>query len=558
MKSSASLSASAVVVSYCLGIVYLGTCANGFVIPNTKYTTAKPTKTNTVSNGVLTSTADANNGQDSSKPRKLLNLQWKSPEDSSVEEWFNSYGEQSRRYRRDVFSPDDWVRVRRPTRFVEQLRSTFRSGLLRQISYQVNLLAAITAFVVFYNNLVTARAGAAVTLGKLAFTLPSLTVSMVPFNLAAASLGLLMTFRTNVSYQRWNEARTAWGRVINDSRSLARMGCVWFKSYAAGTESNMASKSGNAYGPTFGSSAKAKVDVANMNNAMLKRFGDAVCTFSRTIMNRTLPKQEDENAFREYCNTRITNQVYATALIHAQHRPTMALAEISSILVDMQLHPLHQVEIEKMVTELCGSMGACERILSSPVPTFYPRHTVRFLAMWLFGLPFGLYKQVAGWNHYALVPMMMVLGSFLLGIEELSTQMEEPFSILPMEKMCENSIRVPVMEQVKRSIAGLQSKFYGYGKDYGATGGTADGTTGMTAAASSAAFSSYSSGAVETTNPAATVPAQASVDGVQQAETVSGNVYSSSFNGGNVGNTPTSNAEAAAAANKLESDVSRV
>ena len=29
--------------------------------------------------------------------------------------------------------------------------------------------------------------------------------------------------------------------------------------------------------------------------------------------------------------------------------------------------------------------------------------------------------------------------------------MEEPFSILPMEKMCEGSIRTPVMEQVERS-----------------------------------------------------------------------------------------------------------
>ena len=93
------------------------------------------------------------------------------------------------------------------------------------------------------------------------------------------------------------------------------------------------------------------------------------------------------------------------------------------------------------------------------------RHTVRFLALWLFMLPLGLYQQVTGWNHYLLVPIMYVLGSFLLGIEELSTQMEEPFSILPMEKMCETSIRVPVMEQVRRSMAGLQAKHHGYAND---------------------------------------------------------------------------------------------
>jgi hypothetical protein len=43
----------------------------------------------------------------------------------------------------------------------------------------------------------------------------------------------------------------------------------------------------------------------------------------------------------------------------------------------------------------------------------------------------------------------------------LATQMEEPFSILPMEKMCEGSIRTSVMEQVERSKAGIQSQYYG-------------------------------------------------------------------------------------------------
>ena len=44
---------------------------------------------------------------------------------------------------------------------------------------------------------------------------------------------------------------------------------------------------------------------------------------------------------------------------------------------------------------------------------------------------------------------------FLLGIEELSNQMEEPFSILPQEKMCNVSIRTPVMEQVLRPTVSI-------------------------------------------------------------------------------------------------------
>lgn len=359
---------------------------------------------------------------------QLKNLEWKKPSDGQVDHWLRSYGEVSRIYRRDVFSPADWVRSRRPTRIFENLRTTFSSGLIRQISLEVSVLGALSTFVVVYNNYIGCKYSFLPNL----FSLP-----LVPFNLAAASLGLMLSFRTNVSYQRWNEARTNWGKIINDSRSLARMGCIWGRSYK------------------------------NADPKLLQRFGEAICSFSRSVMNRTLPSQEDEKSFMLYCYQHLakTNPKYGDLLANANHRPTAALAEISSIMVEMQLHPLHQVEVEARISELCNSMGACERILTSPVPTFYPRHTTRFLAIWLAFLPTALFDVLKGWNHFIMVPVMIALSGFLLGIEELSNQMEEPFSLLPQEKMCEGSIRGPVMEQVKRSMEWMQSSFYGYNSD---------------------------------------------------------------------------------------------
>ncbi|CAB9524959.1 UPF0187 protein [Seminavis robusta] len=349
---------------------------------------------------------------------RLKDLEWTKPEEHQVTEWLKNYGEVSRFYRRDVFTADDWVRSRRPTRFWDTLRNTFRSGLFRQISLELGVLMACSFGVVLFNRLNW--------MGLIGRSLPVLKMPLVPFNLAAASLGLLLTFRTNVSYQRWNEARTAWGRVINDSRSLARMACIWSTSY-------------------------------NASPQLIKRFGDAICSFSRSLMNRTLPSQEDDAPFQLYCLKQLNggyNGDYGTRLLHAKHRPTAALAELSSLLVQFNFHPLHQIEMEKMITELCSSMGACERIFTSPVPTFYPRHTTRFLAVWLYLMPFALFEPLGG--GFLLVPVMTLLGGFMLGIEELANQMEEPFSILPMEKMCQNSIRGPVMEQVERSTASVE------------------------------------------------------------------------------------------------------
>ena len=83
------------------------------------------------------------------------------------------------------------------------------------------------------------------------------------------------------------------------------------------------------------------------------------------------------------------------------------------------------------------SCGGCERLFSSPVPVFYTRHTARFLSVWQLLLPFGLFDAFKGsWNHVAMIPSVAVISLFLFGIEELAVQLEEPFSILPMQGFC--------------------------------------------------------------------------------------------------------------------------
>ena len=357
--------------------------------------------------------------------KKLEILAQKQVSDKQVDELLRNYGEKSRLYRRDVFTSADWIRYRRPDRFIDHILTIYDSGLIRGLRLELLVLTTLSTFIVLYNDIFVN--GIQGWNGQIAYGpilhLPALQLPLIPFTLSTAALGLLLTFRTNVSYSRWNEARTAWGAVINDSRSIVRMGCIWATSYT------------------------------QIDDASLVRLGDAVCSFSRTLMNRTLPPQEDAERFLQYTHTQLHDQGYAQILRRAKHRPSAALAELTQILVEYQLNPIHQVEVERIITSLCNSLGACERIFSSPVPIFYTRHTARFLVVWLFCLPLGMYDAFGStWNHAGLIPACFGLGLFLMGIEELATQMEEPFSILPMEKMCEGSIRTPIMEQVQRSV----------------------------------------------------------------------------------------------------------
>jgi hypothetical protein len=105
---------------------------------------------------------------------------------------------------------------------------------------------------------------------------------------------------------------------------------------------------------------------------------------------------------------------------------------------NLPMHFMRKNEMHRAVTIFEDNLGSSERLLTSPVPLFYSRHTSRFLAFWLLLLPFALYDPFStSWNHIGMIPATAVISVFLFGIEELATQMEEPFTILPMQAFCD-------------------------------------------------------------------------------------------------------------------------
>ena len=56
-------------------------------------------------------------------------------------------------------------------------------------------------------------------------------------------------------------------------------------------------------------------------------------------------------------------------------------------------------------------------------------------------------SDILNFQCLALVPATAIVGLFLFGIDELAIQLEEPFSILPMQKFCDK------VQQSTRTIA---------------------------------------------------------------------------------------------------------
>jgi len=64
----------------------------------------------------------------------------------------------------------------------------------------------------------------------------------------------------------------------------------------------------------------------------------------------------------------------------------------------------------------------CERIMRTPLPMTYSRHSSRFLFVWINALPFALYGSF-GWGCIAVT---VLISALLLGIDEIGVQIEEP------------------------------------------------------------------------------------------------------------------------------------
>jgi ion channel-forming bestrophin family protein len=105
------------------------------------------------------------------------------------------YGEESRRYRRTVYTHDDWRRHRSPNRFQYYLRNIFQSGIYKNLSRAVTATTAVAAFIVLFNSVVggyTDYKGVKHAAVFASAWLPKLGLPLAPFTLSAPSLGLLL------------------------------------------------------------------------------------------------------------------------------------------------------------------------------------------------------------------------------------------------------------------------------------------------------------------------------------------------------------------------------
>lgn len=231
----------------------------------------------------------------------------------------------------------------------------------------------------------------AITIGLLDM-LPWFRKISLPLNIPAllgTAVSLLLAFRTSQSYERWWEARTVWGAIVNDSRTFVRLVIQFLPAEDHKTVKDFAER-------------------------------QIIWTYALGESLRKLPFSEKVQA---YLNENQINAVnIPNALLDAHSRQLKEIG--TSKLTDFQ-----QMQLNDMVTRLCDSMGKCERLKNTVFPRSYSILVHTLIYVFAIILPFGL-------DDSQLVVEILI--SFLIPIvfitiEKTSIMMQDPFENRPID-----------------------------------------------------------------------------------------------------------------------------
>ena len=252
--------------------------------------------------------------------------------------------------------------------------------------------------------------------------LPHLAVT--PFEYTGVVLGLVLVFRTNTGHERWWEARKLWGGIVNQSRNIVIEALSYGEVLNFGSQESLWRKEMVKWTVAFSFAARE-----SLRNG--KNFAD---------LTDLLCEQELE------------------ALKSAVHMPLFVASKIAALV--QQARFSHHIdgfvfsELEGQRILLIDHMGACERILKTPMPLVYAIKARRFILIFLLLLPFSLTEKLG----FSAVFIFFLVAYPLLSLDRIGVELQNPFSTnnlshLPLHTICD-SIQIhclALLEQTQRS-----------------------------------------------------------------------------------------------------------
>jgi len=228
-------------------------------------------------------------------------------------------------------------------------------------------------------------------------------------------LSFLIGFRNNHAYDRWWEARKLWGQLINESRNL----CL-----------------------------KVRV-LAGIEPAGREGIGRLVIAFGEALKEHLRRRDGSDEAPAGIWAEK--DQAHEPGRLAGAIYETMAEWQRQGCLDGWAL-----LWLDGQVKSLMDICGACERIRNTPLSSSYRALLRHGIALYLAVSPFYLIEDTGLIG----CPLFILAAYFLLGIEMVAEEIEEPFGSgsdnLPLERYCA-TIEASVLE-ILGPAAGLSPR----------------------------------------------------------------------------------------------------
>ena len=207
-------------------------------------------------------------------------------------------------------------------------------------------------------------------------------VNATPFTLLGLSLSIFMSFRNNACYDRWYEARKAWGDVLVHIRSVIRETQV------------------------IRESAQRKPLLLNL------------CGFAHSL-NARLRRESEAAASRAW----ITPQHDAQVPDYSGRILQQVGQQCSDLQQSGELSEWRYMLLANHLTSLTQAQAVCERIKNTPLPFPYTLLLHRTIYLFCILLPFAMAEPL-GW----LTPLFTAIVSYtFFGLDAIADELEDPF-----------------------------------------------------------------------------------------------------------------------------------
>jgi putative membrane protein len=232
-----------------------------------------------------------------------------------------------------------------------------------------------------------------------------ISLPSMPLTLLASALVVLTSFRNSSAYNRWWEARTLWGALVNNSRSFARQVLTLVED-------------DGELNPVKAVLLRRHVAFVKCLSAHLK--GESCGDDVQLLITR------EEFARRHDTNNFPNDVLNASAALLAKEYEAGRLDSI------------RLARIESTLVEISNCQGGMERIANTPLPYPYVAFPRLFISLFCVILPIGLVDTLGWYTPLA----STVVGFMLLAIEKIGTDLQSPFKAseheIQMTKLCEN------------------------------------------------------------------------------------------------------------------------